>query len=231
MIDAVLLDVGGVFVMPGHELILAVARAHGGGTADGSLDHAHYRGIAAGETAPGPFDWDAYRRAVLSAAGVPADRLADASADLATAMSEVATKTWNHPLTGSAHGLQQLCATGVPMAIVSNADGTIEELLLQLGLCQLGTGPLAVMAAIVDSGVVGIEKPDPAIFTHALEATGSDPARTVHVGDTLHADVVGATAAGVRPLHLDPVGWCEDDGHEHVPDLAAVAELVLAERG
>ena len=86
------------------------------------------------------------------------------------------------------------------------------------------------MEIIIDSKVVGVEKPDPAIFAMALEATGTVPDRTVHVGDTLFADVVGALAAGLRPLHLDPIGWRKDDRHEHVTSLTALAELVVSER-
>jgi putative hydrolase of the HAD superfamily len=74
-----------------------------------------------------------------------------------------------------------------------------------------------------------VAKPDPGIFRVALARLGRGPARCVHVGDTVYADVDGARRAGIRPLHLDPIGWCEAMDHEHVPDLAAVATLVASE--
>jgi putative hydrolase of the HAD superfamily len=250
VIDAVFLDVGGVFVMPAHALILSIAAAHGGGRADESLDLAHYHGVAAGETAVergGPFDWNAYRHVLLRHAGVREPELQAASDELAAALTDPAVNVWNQPMAGAADGLLRLAEAGVPLAVVSNADGTIAQLLAELGLCQLressdgadlrelqvGGRPIGVgtlMEAIVDSTVVGVEKPDPAIFAIALAAVGTEAARTVHVGDTIHADVVGAHAAGLRPLHLDPIGWCSDPTHEHVKNLAGVADLIAAER-
>jgi putative hydrolase of the HAD superfamily len=87
------------------------------------------------------------------------------------------------------------------------------------------------VAVVIDSTVVGIEKPDPRIFTFALDALGvsaEDAAGVVHVGDTIFADVRGARAAGLRPLHLDPYGDCPaaPDDHEHVRSLADVAQIV-----
>jgi putative hydrolase of the HAD superfamily len=76
--------------------------------------------------------------------------------------------------------------------------------------------------------VVGYEKPDPRIFHVALDKLGVAPERAVHVGDTACADIDGARAAGVRPLHLDPYGFCPRPAgdHEHVGSLAEVAALV-----
>ena len=87
------------------------------------------------------------------------------------------------------------------------------------------------MSIVIDSGAVGVAKPDPAIFAIALEACGVAPERVVHVGDAVGADVAGALAAGVRPLHLDPYGFCTDDSHPHVPDVATVAAALAESRG
>jgi putative hydrolase of the HAD superfamily len=48
----------------------------------------------------------------------------------------------------------------------------------------------------------------------------------VHVGDSVHFDVGGARAAGVRPVHLDPFEMCGLQDHEHVRSLADLAELI-----
>ena len=53
------------------------------------------------------------------------------------------------------------------MGVVSNASGQIEAVLAR-ETCQVGDGPHVAMRVIVDSDVVGVAKPDPAIFDHAL---------------------------------------------------------------
>ena len=87
---------------------------------------------------------------------------------------------------------------------------------------------------VIDSAVVGVSKPDPAIFALALDALGlPDVARStvVHVGDSLRYDVAGALAAGIRPIHLDPHGYCPaPDGHEHIRRLDEIVVLAAVGR-
>jgi putative hydrolase of the HAD superfamily len=54
---------------------------------------------------------------------------------------------------------------------------------------------------IIISGDVGIKKPNPAIFSFALEQTGLSKNEVIYVGDT-NEDVAGAMAAGIRPIFL-----------------------------
>jgi putative hydrolase of the HAD superfamily len=54
--------------------------------------------------------------------------------------------------------------------------------------------------ALVVSEAVGIAKPDPAIFAHALEELECAPEDAVMVGDSWAADIAGARAAGIRPI-------------------------------
>src|SRR5205807_3373387 len=91
-----------------------------------------------------------------------------------------------------------------------------------------GPEPGVRMGVILDSAVVGVAKPDPAIFRIALDALGVPAGGTVlHVGDSLRYDVAGALAAGLQPVHMDPYGFCPaPDGHPHVRSLAGLAELV-----
>jgi putative hydrolase of the HAD superfamily len=228
VIEAVLLDVGGVLFMPDHGLVGGVARDYGGRPSPENLCRGHYEGIAAAERS-GRFVWDDYRRALLGAAGVPDDGLAAATASLGATLAGAADTVWTTTLPGAREGLARLAGTAAALAVVSNSDGTVEALLGDLGLCQIGPGAGVAMGAIVDSGIAGVEKPDPAIFALALARLGRGPAHCVHVGDTVYADVDGARRAGIRPLHLDPIGWCGATDHEHVRDLAAVATLVAGE--
>ena len=134
-----------------------------------------------------------------------------------------ALELWSAVLPGVPEALARLRAAGLRLVVVSNADGTVEEGLTRAGLRRY-------LDAVVDSQVVGFEKPDPRIFTHALALFGSDPARTLHVGDIYAADVAGARAAGVHAVLLDPHGdWGELDC-PMARDVPEVADRLLSAR-
>lgn len=202
----------------------------GGDPSSPTLDRAHYAGVAAldaGFLATGTLNWREYDAAVARSVGVSSSLVASAVDALESAWRM--SGRWTRIVPGALDGLGKLAATGVPLAVVSNADGTVADQLVAAEVCQVGPGPGVPVAVVVDSGVVGIEKPDPRIFAVALSALGfrcgSDA--VVHVGDTVFADVRGAQAASLRPLHLDPYGDCPaPDDHEHVRSLAEVAMLV-----
>jgi len=225
-IDAVLLDVGGVLLLPDHErMVAALARA--GFDADrGRLDRAHYAGVSALTTfTEGDREvWAAFNRAYAREIGVPDDALDDAVEHL---LNEFATgAVWSRVVPGAVEALRGLGALGVRLAIVSNADGEAEARLLEHGICQVGTGPGVEVDTVVDSEVVGVAKPDPKIFEIALERVGAAPDRAIHVGDTPGADVDGAHAAGVRPVLIDPYDFHSERDVVRVRSLAEVVELV-----
>jgi putative hydrolase of the HAD superfamily len=216
-VRAVFLDVGGVLLLPPPEAAWAAL----GET--GVLDperhrRAHYAGMAAFDRAGG--DAEAYLGGFCLAYGVSEARLAQATA----ALQDTLRRTpWSTVFEDSVSGLRALAATGVGLAIISNSDGTVERQLTSLGICQVGAGPGVTVASIIDSHVVGVRKPDPAIFQHALRATGVGPDQAMHVGDSLVADVEGAQRVGLRPVHFDPLGACPDDRHRHARSLHDVA--------
>jgi putative hydrolase of the HAD superfamily len=229
-VEAVFLDVGGVFHLPAHELVTAALRRAGVAADEALLDRAHYAGVAALVDWPDGDDgiWTAYERAYVESLGAPADRVAAAVAELDVAFRGPAI--WSRLAPGSLDGLRRLEATGVTLAVVSNSDGTLEGRLRDEGICQVGEGRGVPMTIVIDSAVVGVAKPDPAIFAIALGACAVTPDRVLHIGDTVGADVDGALAAGIRPIHLDPYGFCADGSHTHVPDLSTVAAALVAGR-
>ena len=81
---------------------------------------------------------------------------------------------------------------------------------------------------LIDSGVIGVAKPDPAIFDPVLDGLQADPGEILYVGDTYQSDVLGARAAGLQVVQLDPYGLHHDYDHARVPDVGALAELLLA---
>jgi putative hydrolase of the HAD superfamily len=153
---------------------------------------------------------------------------AAAEAVIAAASTTEVKDVWRQLLDENIEGFRRIVASGMPVAIVSNNDGTAEAQLRHFGICQVGAGPLPSVTVVVDSGVVGVAKPDPAIFRPALEALGTDPARTLYVGDTVQADVRGAEAAGMRAVQLDPYDLHADFDHARLATVAALADLLGA---
>ncbi len=83
---------------------------------------------------------------------------------------------------------------------------------------------------MIDSAIVRLEKPDPAIFTHALSVMGCRPERTLHVGDMYFADIVGARGAGLPAVLLDPYDDWVDVDCMRLPTLGSVRDALRSAR-
>jgi putative hydrolase of the HAD superfamily len=119
--------------------------------------------------------------------------------------------------------LAALRARGVGLVVVSNWDVSLHERLAETGLRALVDGAVA-------SAELGVAKPDPAIFHHALALVGADAAASWHVGDTPDVDVAGARAAGLHPVLVardgDPAAALDVSDVPVVRDLGALAGLI-----
>ncbi|MGK2928879.1 MAG: HAD family hydrolase [Acidimicrobiales bacterium] len=222
--DALTLDVGGVFVVPEHDRLDAALRA-----SDIAIDRSrfwdgHYLAMHAVDADQSPAEtFSTYVPAFCHHLGLRGEEFQRAIAALEPLFGP--SGLWVEPIPGSVDGLRRLHDAGIPLAIVSNADGTVHQVLDRAGICQVGDGPLVPVVQITDSGAIGVAKPDPATFAPALEALGTDPARTLHVGDSVHYDVLGAIGAGMAAVHFDPRQLCRSDEHPHV---AALTDLLPA---
>lgn len=214
---AVLMDVGGVLVVPRPGTLAGVVAPHGGITDPDEIIRVHYAAMTAADSDHG-FDWDRYHAELLDGCRVPVSARAACDDDMAE-MERVTPDLWSHPLPGVRGALRSL-AGQYRLGIVSNSNGTVRSLMAELDLCQQGPGPATEVDVIVDSAVVGVEKPDPSIFAFAMEILGLSPDEVSYVGDTRAFDVAGARAAGLRPIHLDPYGFCAGDDHEHITGIA-----------
>jgi putative hydrolase of the HAD superfamily len=112
------------------------------------------------------------------------------------------------------------------VGVVSNADGTIEQRLADFEILQVGEGPGVEVEFVVDSGAVGVEKPDPRIFDFAIDLLDGEREDVWYVGDTPAFDVVGARRAGLRPILMDPFAVNGDYGVPCVTALGEVASMV-----
>jgi putative hydrolase of the HAD superfamily len=224
-LDAVLLDAGGVLVLPDPERMRAALAPLGATPDDDACRRAHYAGMREVDRL-GKADWPMVDRMVARTAGVPEDRIEEA---LASIERIYLAEDWV-PAPGAADALLALEAAGLLLAIVSNASGRMEQLLLEHRICGLEGDAMAKVTVVIDSHVVGVEKPDPHIFFLALSALEVPPERCVFIGDSVHFDVDGARGAGIRPVHLDPFALCPFTDHEHLASLGEFAAGIPAGR-
>ncbi len=200
---AILFDAGGVLVLPDPTVLGPLLEYYGGDPSIEAHRRAHYAGMAAKSAAgSGETFWAEYNHSYVRSIGV-ADR--DTEAAIESLQSTRSAFLWRWPIPESRSALVALAAAGVPLGVVSNASGQIAEVLARSGVCQVGAGPNVSVRVIVDSHVVGVAKPDPRIFDHALGSfDGADRQQIAYVGDSVTLDVGGARAAGLHPILLDP---------------------------
>lgn len=220
-IDAVLLDAGGVLLLPSPDSMRRLLAPLGACPDDETCARAHYASTRAIDSLGEP-DWATADLAVARVAGVLEHRLDDA----VPLLDQVYMHEPWVPVPGAAEALLTLQAGGYALAVVSNASGTMEAQLSEHEICRVGGGQAAHVAVVVDSHVVGVEKPDPRIFEIALVELGVDAARCVYAGDTVLFDVAGARAAGIAPVHVDPYRLCPFDDHPHVASIVDLADIL-----
>jgi putative hydrolase of the HAD superfamily len=121
---------------------------------------------------------------------------------------------WDQILPGTRDALERI-RRNYPIAVISNADGKIDAILRRCGIADC-------FASITDSGIVGHEKPHPAIFEAALGEMKADPAESLYVGDVYSVDYVGATKAGMHAVLFDVAGAYRDREVPRVESLAAL---------
>jgi putative hydrolase of the HAD superfamily len=121
---------------------------------------------------------------------------------------------WDQILPGTRDALERI-RRNYTIAVISNADGKIDAILRRCGIADC-------FASITDSGIVGHEKPHPAIFEAALGEMKADPAESLYVGDVYSVDYVGATKAGMHAVLFDVAGAYRDREVPRVESLAAL---------
>jgi HAD superfamily hydrolase (TIGR01509 family) len=123
---------------------------------------------------------------------------------------------WDQILPGTRDALDRL-RQQYAIAVISNADGKIDVVLRRCGIVDC-------FASITDSGIVGHEKPHPAIFESALREMKAEPAESLYVGDMYSVDYVGATKAGMQAVLFDVAGAYREREFPRVESLAGLEE-------
>jgi len=121
--------------------------------------------------------------------------------------------------TGTRELLQRLGGR-YPLAVISNADGKIEDVLKR---CEIAD----CFASITDSGLVGYEKPHPAIFQAALKAMQAKAEDSLYVGDVYSVDYLGATGVGMQGILMDVSGAYRGVDADRVESLEELVQRLV----
>lgn len=173
--------------------------------------HFHER-VAEGHKGTEPELWRDYFKEVLREGGATEETLPELGSRLRR--THAGSHLWTWVEDGTAKVLQRLLDAGYRLAVVSNADGRVEGVLEEVGLRPY-------FEFVLDSGIVGVEKPDPEIFLAASSRLQLAPQACLYVGDLYPVDYLGALGAGMEAVLLDPLGLHAD----RVPTVAALSEL------
>lgn len=127
---------------------------------------------------------------------------------------------WDRLRPGTREKLEEI-ARQSRIAVISNADGKIAQTLEQCGIhdCFL---------TITDSGLIGHEKPHPAIFSAALESLNVEAERALYVGDLYSVDYVGARQAGMAAMLFDIAGAYRERDLPRVESLDELQQMLAA---
>ncbi len=140
--------------------------------------------------------WQNYTQRHLAAYGCPPDQVEALAPNIFRFMRE----NYQPEDTVPSHvlpTLRSLQGMGYTLGVVSNRDESFATYLDEVGIRPYIDFSLA-------AGEVNSYKPDAQIFFFALAEAGAAPGEALYVGDNYYADVVGATAAGIRPVLIDP---------------------------
>jgi HAD superfamily hydrolase (TIGR01509 family) len=124
-----------------------------------------------------------------------------------------AVNLWNYVFEGTADLLSDL-SKKYRIGLISNSDGRAEQKLVQYNLRSF-------FDFVIDSHVVGVEKPNPRIFQFALDKACLEAKECLYVGDIYSLDVVGAKSAGLDAILIDATKQPRQD----CPVIADVFEL------
>lgn len=107
------------------------------------------------------------------------------------------------------------------LVLVSNFYGNIQTILKDFNLMDC-------FADIVESSVVGVRKPDPAIYQLGVDAMGYEADKVLVVGDSFSKDMVPAKKVGCKAVWLKGEGWGGEVTDDSLPDaiITDMAQLL-----
>lgn len=239
--EVILLDCGGTITWPPFDRLAAIARELKGVELPVEVQHrAFHRGSHALE------DWPRTRLGLPAASslelgvwifntGLAVEGFPGVwDVTCAQTMTDRGERpgNWDYTFPWVEPCLERLQRAGYRLALVSNADGHVEEMINRVGYARY-------FEAIIDSQVVGVAKPSPQIFYLALKELGLDEyvlmakaaadnqgvyPPVLCVGDSFRNDYTGAVQAGLRARLLDPLGLYAGWEVERTTDLRTLTD-------
>ncbi|HKD01114.1 MAG TPA: HAD family hydrolase [Terriglobales bacterium] len=215
-LNAIFFDVGNTLLFPNRDLILrplydrglvpSLAQWH----ATERKTKQEFDSRMRGGTVDLGF-WHLFYSHLLADLGMQVDGLRDQLTETTRISAN-----WCILLPGTREILERM-GRGYRMGVISNADGRIADVLASTGIA-------GCFRSITDSGLVGYEKPHPAIFEAALRDLGARADESLYVGDGYSIDYLGATNAGMQAILLDVSGAYRDSGYARVESLEELEE-------
>jgi len=165
--------------------------------------------------------WQTFMAALVAgASGVDGEHAAELAAWLWSEQPH--RNLWRRPVPGMIELVRELRRAGVAVGVISNSEGRLAELFVELGWAD-------EFGFVLDSARVGLDKPDRRIFDLALAQLGVRADQTVHVGDSRIADIGGARGAGWRAIWFGrAVSEVADDGVASARDAGECARALRA---
>lgn len=146
------------------------------------------------------------------------------------ALQYIATYCYDYALSHiekSRHVLH-LLSQNYPLVLVSNFYGNINAILQDFGLSSY-------FRQVIESSVVGVRKPDPAIFRLGIDHLNLPPNEIAVVGDSYTKDIVPAKSLGCYTIWIKGEGWDAKDnegGHAADFQIAHIEDVVpLLQKG
>jgi putative hydrolase of the HAD superfamily len=127
----------------------------------------------------------------------------------------------------TSRGIIASFAQRFPMVLVTNFYGNMPVVLNEFGLEDF-------FKCIVESSVVGIRKPDPALFAMGVEALHIAAENIVVIGDSYRKDIYPALTLGCKTVWLKNLCWEEEpiiEGYAPTAIINDIAQLpdIIAE--
>ena len=115
----------------------------------------------------------------------------------------------------------QKLAERYPMVLVTNFYGNMPVVLEEFGLTKY-------FNSIIESSVVGLRKPDPALFDLGVKVLGVETDEIVVIGDSYRKDIYPSSTLGCRTVWLKKICWEEEpivEGHAPTATIESLAQL------